>query len=112
MTGLTTSVLYQICMLACLLFAVTLAACSAPVKVERVDLRAAYADLNRTALSSIRGRNDHYRPSPAQIRASPIIDPAWEHLKSIGQNGGLHPYRRIDDVQDYPGRIYKRTRRK
>jgi len=27
-------------------------------------------------------------------------------LKSIGQNGGLHPYRRIDDVQDYPGRIY------
>src|SRR4051812_25552832 len=36
-----------------------------------------------------------------------LIDPAWEHLKSIGQNGGLHPYRRIDDVQDYPGRIYK-----
>ena len=29
-----------------------LAACSAPVKVERVDLRTAYDDLNRTALSS------------------------------------------------------------
>ena len=40
----------QICLLACLLCA--LAACSAPVKVDRVDLRAAYGDLNRTALSS------------------------------------------------------------
>src|SRR3954452_14378691 len=39
-----------------------------------------------------------------------LIDPAWEHLKSIGQNGGLHPYRRIDDVQDYPGRIYNSAR--
>ena len=29
-----------------------LAACSAPVKVERVSLRTAYEDLNRTALSS------------------------------------------------------------
>ena len=29
-----------------------LAACSAPVKVDRVDLRTAYEDLNRTALSS------------------------------------------------------------
>ena len=35
----------------CLLFAVGLAACSAPVKVERVDLQTAYEDLNRTALS-------------------------------------------------------------
>ena len=35
----------------CLLFAVGLAACSAPVKVERVDLQTAYAELNRTALS-------------------------------------------------------------
>jgi len=40
----------QICLLACLLCA--LAACSAPVKFDRVDLRAAYGDLNRTALSS------------------------------------------------------------
>ena len=39
-------------LLACLLFAIALAACSAPVKVERVDLRTAYEDLNRTALSS------------------------------------------------------------
>jgi hypothetical protein len=37
-------------LLALLLFA--LAACSAPVKVDRVDLRTAYEDLNRTALSS------------------------------------------------------------
>ena len=40
----------QLGLLACLLFA--LAACSAPVKVDRVDLRTAYDDLNRTALSS------------------------------------------------------------
>ena len=40
----------RIGLLACLLSA--LAACSAPVKVDRVDLRAAYGDLNRTALSS------------------------------------------------------------
>jgi hypothetical protein len=38
-------------LLACLLLAIGLAACSAPVKVERVDLRTAYEDLNRTALS-------------------------------------------------------------
>jgi hypothetical protein len=37
-------------LLACLLLA--LAACSAPVKVDRVGLRTAYDDLNRTALSS------------------------------------------------------------
>jgi hypothetical protein len=37
-------------LLGCLLFA--LAACSAPVKVDRVGLRTAYDDLNRTALSS------------------------------------------------------------
>jgi pimeloyl-ACP methyl ester carboxylesterase len=39
-------------LLACLLFA--LAACGAPVKVDRVGLRTAYDDLNRTALSSDR----------------------------------------------------------
>src|SRR5690349_10500131 len=39
-------------LLACLLFASALAGCSAPVKVQRVDLRTAYDDLNRTALSS------------------------------------------------------------
>ncbi len=39
-------------LLACLLFALALAACSAPVKVDRVDLRTAYDELNRTALSS------------------------------------------------------------
>src|SRR5215831_5746494 len=35
-----------------LLFAIALAACSAPVQVDRVDLHTAYEDLNRTALSS------------------------------------------------------------
>jgi hypothetical protein len=52
MTSLTTVFLYRIRMLACLLLTVTLAACSAPVKVERMDLHTAYADLKRTALSS------------------------------------------------------------
>jgi pimeloyl-ACP methyl ester carboxylesterase len=42
----------QIGLLACLLFALGLVACSAPVKVDRVDLRSAYDELNRTALSS------------------------------------------------------------
>jgi pimeloyl-ACP methyl ester carboxylesterase len=41
-------------LLACILVALTLGACSAPVKVERVSLRTAYEDLNRTALSSDR----------------------------------------------------------
>ena len=41
---------HQLGVLACLLFA--LGACSAPVEVDRVDLRTAYDDLNRTALSS------------------------------------------------------------
>jgi pimeloyl-ACP methyl ester carboxylesterase len=39
-------------LLACLLFALAFAACSPPVKVDRVDLRSAYDELNRTALSS------------------------------------------------------------
>jgi hypothetical protein len=43
---------YQIGLPVCLLFAIALAACSAPVKVERVDLDTAYEHLNRTALSS------------------------------------------------------------
>jgi hypothetical protein len=42
----------QICLLACLLLSLVLGACSAPVKVNRVDLRTAYDDLNRSALSS------------------------------------------------------------
>jgi pimeloyl-ACP methyl ester carboxylesterase len=44
----------QIGLLACLLFAFALTACSPPVKVDRVDLRTAYDELNRTALSSDR----------------------------------------------------------
>jgi hypothetical protein len=39
-------------LLVCLLFALAIAACSAPVKVDRANLRTAYDDLNRTALSS------------------------------------------------------------
>src|SRR3954468_8636678 len=42
----------RIGLLAWLLFALALAACSAPVKVNRVDLHTAYDQLNRTALSS------------------------------------------------------------
>jgi pimeloyl-ACP methyl ester carboxylesterase len=37
---------------ACLLLTFALVACSAPVSVERVDMRSAYEGLNRTALSS------------------------------------------------------------
>jgi hypothetical protein len=36
-----------------------------------------------------------------------IIDPAWEHLKAILQVKGGTSHRKIDGVQDYPGRIYK-----
>jgi pimeloyl-ACP methyl ester carboxylesterase len=50
MARLTRTFRHRLGLLACLLFA--LAACSAPVKVDRVGLRTAYADLNRTALSS------------------------------------------------------------
>ena len=42
----------QIGLLFCTLSALTLDACSAPVTIERIDLRTAYEDLNRTALSS------------------------------------------------------------
>src|SRR5690242_11584071 len=44
----------QISLLVPLLLGLFLAACGAPVKVDRVDLRTAYDDLNRTALSSNR----------------------------------------------------------
>jgi hypothetical protein len=39
-------------LMTCVLLALLLAGCSAPVKVERVDLRSAYAEINQTALSS------------------------------------------------------------
>jgi hypothetical protein len=48
----TTSMCHRVGLLAVLLLALVLAACSAPVKVERVSLRTAYEDLNRTALST------------------------------------------------------------
>ena len=51
---LTASLRRQIGALACLVIAVAVAACSAPIKVEHVDLRTAYEDRNRTALSSDR----------------------------------------------------------
>ncbi len=50
MIRLSRPVCRQLGLLACLLFA--LVACSAPVNVDRVDLRTAYDGLNRTALSS------------------------------------------------------------
>jgi pimeloyl-ACP methyl ester carboxylesterase len=54
MLRLTTSLCGRIGPLVCLLLATALVACSAPVKVGRVDLHTAYDDLNRTALSSDR----------------------------------------------------------
>ncbi len=39
-------------LLACLLFLLSLVACSPPVAVDRVDLRTAYEEIDRTALSS------------------------------------------------------------
>jgi hypothetical protein len=48
----TTSMCHRVGLQAILLLALVLAACSPPVKVERVSLRTAYEDLNRTALSS------------------------------------------------------------
>jgi hypothetical protein len=51
-TETATSIYHHIGMVPVLLLALVLAACSAPVKVERVSLRTAYEDLNRTALSS------------------------------------------------------------
>ena len=54
MTHLTTSLRRRIGLLLYLLLATAIAACSAPVKVERVDLRTAYEGLNRTALSGDR----------------------------------------------------------
>src|SRR4051812_10585032 len=52
MTHLTTPLRRRLGLLLDLLLAAAIAACSAPVKVERVDLRTAYAVVNRTALSS------------------------------------------------------------
>src|SRR5690242_6241509 len=54
MLRLTISLCRRIGLLTCPLLALVLAACSAPVKVERVDLHTAYEDINRTALSSDR----------------------------------------------------------
>jgi hypothetical protein len=52
MIRLPRSFCLQIGLLASLLVALSLAACSPPVQVERTDLRSAYDELNRTALSS------------------------------------------------------------
>jgi pimeloyl-ACP methyl ester carboxylesterase len=50
--------------------ALALAACSAPVKVERVSLRAAYEDLNRTALSS----DELSEPTRTVLRRAALLD--------------------------------------
>jgi hypothetical protein len=52
MIRLPRSFCLQIGLLASLLVALSLAACSPSVQVERTDLRSAYDELNRTALSS------------------------------------------------------------
>ncbi len=57
-------------LLAGLFLALALGACSAPVKVERVGLRTAYADLNRTALSS----DQLSEPTRAVLRSAALLD--------------------------------------
>src|SRR3954470_5578073 len=52
MLRLTISLGYRSGLRAILVLVLSLAACSAPVKVERVSLRTAYEEINRTALSS------------------------------------------------------------
>jgi pimeloyl-ACP methyl ester carboxylesterase len=54
----------------CLMLSIALAACGAPVKVERVDLRTAYEDLNRTALSS----NQLSETSRTVLRRAALLD--------------------------------------
>jgi hypothetical protein len=52
MNRLSRSFCHHILLLACILLALVVGACSPPVQVHRVDLRTAYEELNRTALSS------------------------------------------------------------
>src|SRR4051794_31010936 len=52
MIRLPRSFYLQIGLLTSLLLALPLPACSPPVQVDRVDLRSAYDEMNRTALSS------------------------------------------------------------
>jgi hypothetical protein len=58
----------QIGLLAFVLLA--LAACGAPVKVERVSLRTAYEELNRTALSS----DQLSEPTRTVLRRAALLD--------------------------------------
>ena len=60
----------QIGLLFCTLSALTLDACSAPVTIERIDLRTAYEDLNRTALSS----NQLSEPTRTVLRRAALLD--------------------------------------
>ena len=55
---------------ACLLVALVLAACTAPVTVNRVDLRTAYDELNRTALSS----DQLSEPTRIVLRRAALLD--------------------------------------
>ncbi len=65
-----TSICRTIGLLIGLCLAVTLAACSAPVGVERVSLDVAYANLNRTALSS----SQLSEPTRAVLRNAVLLD--------------------------------------
>ena len=66
-------------LLACLLFSIALAACSAPVKVERVDLHTAYEDLNRTALSS----NQLSETTRTVLRRAALLDTFDVHPDAV-----------------------------
>ena len=60
----------RIGLLAGLLLVLSLAACEAPIKVQRVGLRTAYAELNRTALSS----DQLSEPTRAVLRNAALLD--------------------------------------
>jgi triacylglycerol esterase/lipase EstA (alpha/beta hydrolase family) len=68
MLRLMTPLHRRLSLLACLLLA--LAACSAPVTVERVSLRTAYEELNRTALSS----DQLSEPTRTVLRRAALLD--------------------------------------
>jgi hypothetical protein len=57
-------------LLAALLLALTLAACEAPIKVQRVSLRTAYEELNRSALSS----EQLSEPTRAVLRNAALLE--------------------------------------
>jgi hypothetical protein len=67
---LTPSICTWFSLISCLLFALILTACGAPVKVERVDPQTAYEEINRTALSS----NELSETTRTVLRRAALLD--------------------------------------